>query len=102
MVRDSSMPVRRPLMTRPTIRPRAWSGARLAANGTRICATTDVAPLTRDASSSTGKLVATPATARAPGGDASRQGNDPGFLQPIAQRTQEQHADHVTTCVTVI
>jgi hypothetical protein len=61
------MPVSRPLITRPTMRPRAWSGARLAAKGTRIWATTEVAPLTSEAISSVGKLVARPAATRARG-----------------------------------
>ncbi len=52
-------------MTRPTTRPLAWSGARLAAKGTRIWATTEVAPLISAAISSTGKFGASPATTRA-------------------------------------
>jgi hypothetical protein len=44
MLRASMIPSSRPLMTRPTNRPRSDSGARCAATGSTICATTDVKP----------------------------------------------------------
>ncbi|CFT93784.1 Uncharacterised protein [Bordetella pertussis] len=46
MVRASRMPSSRPLMTAPTTLPRSCGSARVAANGTRTCATTDSRPVT--------------------------------------------------------
>ena len=54
-----------PLITRPTIRPR-WSGsARCAANGTRICATTEVSPTSTETAANTAKVGASAAASSA-------------------------------------
>ncbi|MNT42200.1 hypothetical protein D3C72_1786010 [compost metagenome] len=44
-VRASRMPSSSPLMTVPTALPRSWGAASVAANGTRIWATTDSMPV---------------------------------------------------------
>ena len=65
MVRASRIPNSRPLPTQPTMRPRLASGARCAANGIRIWATTEVRPMNTDATRKTPRFCADPAATSA-------------------------------------
>ncbi|KAG1278001.1 hypothetical protein G6F64_014681 [Rhizopus arrhizus] len=65
-VRASRMPSNRPLMTVPTAFPRSCGAASVAANGTRIWATTDSSPVSAVPTSSTAMLVANDEIKRPP------------------------------------
>ncbi len=64
-MRASRIPVSTPLITVPTTRPRSWSAASVAANGTSSWVTADVTPTTIMAAASTLKTGAIATTARA-------------------------------------
>ncbi len=64
-VRDSRMPISRPLISVPITRLRCSSGASVAAYGTSICTTTEVTPTTMASEPSSSRFGATALAARA-------------------------------------
>lgn len=58
------MPSSNPLITVPITRPRSLGAARVAANGTRICAATELAPVTMVPASNMPKLCEAALTSR--------------------------------------
>ena len=83
-VRASSTPMRTPLITVPTTRPRSASGARMLANGIRIWTTTEVVAASPRAAAST----ATPA-ACARVGDGGGGTHEPRRYAPRARRAAD-------------
>ncbi|AJQ86160.1 hypothetical protein ACU16_19310 [Xanthomonas oryzae pv. oryzicola] len=63
-VRASRMPSNNPLITVPITRPRSSGAASVAANGTRICAATELAPVTIVPTSNIAKLCELALTSR--------------------------------------
>ena len=61
----------KPLMMRPTMRPRSASGARWAAMGSSSCGTAEQMPISTLAVASTAKLGAHAASARQPAAPSS-------------------------------
>ncbi|MNK89990.1 hypothetical protein D3C87_1100200 [compost metagenome] len=63
--RANMIPISSPLVTLPTTRPRIWSGARCAANGTSTCTATEHRPMAQPATRNTLAWVASAAAVSA-------------------------------------
>ena len=89
-VRASSIPIRTPLMTVPTTRPRSASGARMLAKGIRIWTTTEVVAATPRAAAS----AATPGAAAASAIPAPLTRSRVTTSRPPVEQVAEGHQEH--------
>ena len=86
------MPVSRPLITRPMMRPRAWSEARLGEGDEDLG---DDRGATADEGGDQQHREAGQAGDQSERGDRQQHGDQPALLQAVTERDQEEHTDHI-------
>ena len=94
-VRARRIPRRRPLITVPTTRPRSSSAARLAANGTRICAVVDVTPTSATRRQQDAYRRGGAGDGEKPRGAHGEHRHQAPPLKEVAQRQEEHEAGGV-------